>query len=249
MKSLTAPKLLARFFGRGLFVASVLSAGTLLAGEDSTTSSTTQGAGAAKLEGTEATTFIREANTANAAEVSLGGLAERKSQSAEVKDFARMMVRDHRAANEQLRPIAQAHGVTLNDSLDATHQKKLDQLEKLTGTEFDQQFMKDMLKGHQAAIAKFEKAAQQSESPDVKEYAETTLPTLRQHMTHAKQTASAVGIDQQTISSLTKESGAVGGTIDESGRDTGTSSRPAGGTKPEQHQPDDMPHQPDDMPK
>src|SRR5436190_4777962 len=143
MKSLTAPKLLARFFGRGLFVASVLSAGTLLAGEDSTTSSTTQGAGAAKLEGTEATTFIREANTANAAEVSLGGLAERKSQSAEVKDFARMMVRDHRAANEQLRPIAQAHGVTLNDSLDATHQKKLDQLEKLTGTEFDQQFMKD----------------------------------------------------------------------------------------------------------
>jgi putative membrane protein len=229
MKPLMAPGL-ARLFSRGLIVASVLTGGALLAGEDAG-SSTTQGAGAAKLEGTDAGTFIHEANDINNAEVALGKLAQSKSQTAEVKEFGRMMVKDHTAANEQLRPIAQAHGVTVSDTVDSTHQKVLDKLEQQSGSEFDQQFMKVMLKGHQSAIAKFEKAAQQSQVPDVKEYAQNTLPILRQHMTHAKQTASVVGIDQQTISSLTKESSA-GGTGDETHRDTGTYTRPDWGTKP-----------------
>ena len=215
MKPLMVPGV-ARLFGRGLIVASVLMGGAKLLGADA------------------AATFIREAHDINSAEVALGKLAESKSQTADVKEFARMMVKDHSAANDQLLPIAQAHNVTVSDALDSTHEKKLEQLQKLSGTEFDQQFMKDMLKGHQAAIAKFEKAAQQSSASDVKDYAQNTLPTLQKHMTHAKETASVVGIDQQTISSLTKESSATGGTVDETHRDTGTYTRPDGGTKPEQ---------------
>jgi hypothetical protein len=53
-------------------------------------------------------------------------------------------------------------------------------------------------------------------------------------MTHAKQTAQAVGIDQQTISSILKESGGMGGTGDEYHKDSGTVRPPEGGTKPEQ---------------
>src|SRR5262245_37859718 len=236
MKSLTSP-ILARLFGRGVVIASVLTAGALFAGEDSTT----QGSGAAKLEGSAVTTFIKEANNANVGEDALAELALQKSQNGQVKDFAQMMKKDHTAANEKLRPIAEAHGVTMSDELDPMHKKLLDQLQQLSGSEFDQQFMKDMLKGHQVVIGKFEKAAQQTQAPDVKEYAQTTLPTLRQHMSHAKQTASAVGIDQQTISSLTKESKATGGTVDESQSESGTYSRPAGGTKPDQRSNDDMP--------
>ena len=227
-----------RLFCRGVIVAALFTSGVVIAGEDATTSPTTQGSGAAKLQGTEVTTFIKEASQANTAEVALGQLAERKSQNADVKQFAQMMVKDHRAANEQLRPIAQAHNVAMSDTLDTTHQKKLESLQKLNGTEFDQQFMKDMLKGHQKVIGQFEKAAQQTQALDVKEYAQNTLPTLRNHMHHAKQTAQAVGIDQTTITSILKESsGAMGRPGEDTWKESGGAIKPDSGTKPDQQNP------------
>jgi len=227
--------LLARRICPGLIAATILTTGVLYAGEDSMSQPTTQGSGAAKLTAADIDVFIKDASQANFAEVALADLAEHKSQSPEVKEFARMMKKDHSAANEQLRPIAQSHGVKMSDSLDATHKKMYDQLEQLSGTQFDQQFMKDMLKGHEKVIRSFDRAAQQTLSPDVKDYAQATLPTLNQHMHHAKQTAKAVGIDAQTISSLTKDSHATGGTIDESQKESGVV-KPDSGTKPDQRE-------------
>jgi hypothetical protein len=70
----------------------------------------------------------------------------------------------------------------MNDSLDANHQKMLAFCKQLSGTDF--------LKGHVNVIALCEKAAYQPTPPEIKQYAQNTLPMLQQHLSHAVHTIS-----------------------------------------------------------
>ena len=225
---------------RCALVVAAMSAGVVCAQNIPATSTTeaqdenSKGAGATRLRTTESegagavalpvssASFIKEAHEANQTEIALAELAERKSQNSEVKDFAKQMREDHQKADRDLMPVAQAHNVTLDQSLDAKHQKTVDRFQKLSGTEFDKEFMTTMLRDHQKVVNKFDQAARQLPDNDVKQYAQTTLPTLRQHLHHAQTTALAAGVDQATISSIVKESDAMGGTSDDMQKESGT---------------------------
>ena len=61
-----------------------------------------------------------------------------------------------------------------------SHQNKLNKLRMRTGNDFDLEYMKMMVKDHQDAIALFTKGANISD-PDVKAFAEQTLPVLKKH--------------------------------------------------------------------
>src|SRR5690242_19285497 len=71
-----------------------------------------------------------------------------------------------------------------------------------------------MLTDHQKAISKFDKASQELQSADVKQYAETMLPKLREHFQKAADIARTVGVAPSTISAIAKKLPAVGGTIE-----------------------------------
>jgi putative membrane protein len=168
--------------------------------------------------------FVKEASAGNQAEIALAQLAQTKSQSSEVKDLAQMIQKDHQQAQEKLQTIAQAHNVTLDTTPTWTQRREQSKLEKLSGAEFDQQYTKDMLEDHATDIKKFEKASQNIEDTDVKQYAQQTLPTLQTHLQHTASAAKSVGVDESTISSYTKDMpGAMGGAGEnnESSRGTG----------------------------
>jgi putative membrane protein len=123
-----------------------------------------------------------------------------------------MIQKDHQQAQEKLQTIAQAHSVTLDTTPTWTQKREQGKLEKLSGAEFDQQYTKDMLEDHATDIKKFEKASQNIEDTDVKQYAQQTLPTLQTHLQHTASAAKSVGVDESTISSYTKDMpGAMGG--------------------------------------
>src|SRR5436305_12043310 len=73
-------------------------------------------------------------------EVKLGELAEKKALSKRVKQFARMMVSDHSTANEELKRLAAKKNVTLPKTIGNDHQKKIDDLSKKSGREFDKAY-------------------------------------------------------------------------------------------------------------
>ncbi|HXS69418.1 MAG TPA: DUF4142 domain-containing protein [Candidatus Polarisedimenticolia bacterium] len=157
--------------------------------------------------------FVKEASEGNQAEIATAQLAQQKSQNPQVKDLAQMIQNDHQQAQEKLQTIAQTHGMALDQKPTFTQRREQSKLEKLTGADFDQQYTKDMLEDHVKDIKKFQKASQNLEDADVKQYAQETLPTLQSHLQHAESAAKAVGVDQATISSITKDvSGAMGGT-------------------------------------
>jgi predicted outer membrane protein len=177
-------------------------------------------------EGTshKASSFIQEAAQGNHAEVALAEIAQQKAANSEVKQFAQKLRDDHQQANQQLQPIAQAHNVKLDSDLSFMQKRTQDRLQKLSGAEFDKEYSKAMLEDHVKDIAKYDKAAQSIEETDVKEFARTMLPKLREHLHHGEQAARAAGLDEQTIASITKKvPDAAGGGTGTQERETGTS--------------------------
>ncbi len=143
------------------------------------------------------THFMDKAAQGGMAEVKLGQLAVDKGSSQAVKDFGQRMVTDHTKTNNQLQQIASKDGVTLPSNLDAKDQATYDHLSKLSGTEFDRAYMRDMVRDHQMDINEFRREGQTAKNPGVKSFAQQTLPTLQEHLSLAKQDSSKIGISAQ----------------------------------------------------
>jgi putative membrane protein len=142
--------------------------------------------------------FVHEAAAGGQMEVELGKLAQQKASSDRVKQFGQRMVQDHSQANDKLQTVAKELPVTLPTSLPPQKQQTVDQLSKLNGSRFDQQYMRTMVKDHTEDVAAFQKEAKSGRNAQVKEFASNTLPTLQEHLTLARQTAAAVGAHTST---------------------------------------------------
>lgn len=186
--------------------------------------------------------FIKQAYQDNQAEIDLANVGMSKAQNANLKEFCKMLQTDHTQANQQLQPLAQKYGVseqpTRRTEREATKFEK-----ENSGPEFDKKLATELLKGHQKNIAKFERESTKLQETDVKEYAQTMLPKLREHLQKAATIAGEVGVDPSTISTIMSKSSAVGGTAEsqESTTGTGTSGKTEQGAGAQQLQPQTTP--------
>lgn len=65
-------------------------------------------------------------------------------------------------------------------------------MNKLSGPGFDREYTKHMVDDHRKTVADFEKQAKSGKDADVKKWAESKLPTLREHLKMAQDTQSQV---------------------------------------------------------
>lgn len=133
--------------------------------------------------------FLDKAAEANKAEIELGQMAAQKASSDDVKKFGQRMVDDHTKANQQVEQLASQKGIQLPDKLSAKDEATKDRLEKLSGKQFDQAYMRDMVKDHTVDVSAFRREAKMAKDNDVKSFAQTTLPTLQDHLKSAKELA------------------------------------------------------------
>jgi putative membrane protein len=160
-----------------------------------TTSPGKPGASAGKMSTTLASAdrkFMEKAAQGGMAEVELGKLAEDKASNDQVKQFGKRMVDDHSKANDQLKSLAQSKGVTLPTEMDKSAQKERDKLAKLSGADFDREYMKHMVSDHNKDVKEFKSESKSAKDADVKSFAASTLPTLEQHLDLAKSTEATV---------------------------------------------------------
>jgi len=73
-----------------------------------------------------------------------------------------------------------------NARLSAADRRHLDRLQGLSGAEFDREFMKQMVSDHKAAVADFQRAASTASDPEIKTFAQRTLPGLQEHLQMAR---------------------------------------------------------------
>ena len=149
--------------------------------------------GASKMMKPADTHFMMKAAQGGMAEVKMGQLAADKASSPDVKAFGQHMVDDHTKANDQLKSVAQAEGVTLPTDVGPKEQATYDKLSKLSGAEFDKQYVKDMVMDHQEDVKEFRKEASTGKDEKVKSFASQTLPVLEEHLSKIKGIQSKMG--------------------------------------------------------
>lgn len=135
--------------------------------------------------------FIDKAAQGGIAEVELGKLASEKAESSQVKQFGERMVKDHGAANDKLKQIASEKGITPPSEMDSSTRREYDKLSKLSGAQFDREYMTHMVSDHEKDIKEFKSEGKSAKDLDVKSFAQNTLPTLEEHLKLAKSAESA----------------------------------------------------------
>jgi putative membrane protein len=126
-------------------------------------------------------TFIKNAAAANEAEIKLGRLAEKKGSTEQVRKMAQTIVDDHTKVNNQLKTIAGQEGFTIPLELTPDQKAAYDKLSSLSGAEFDKAYMDRLKQDHQKAISLYQNEANNSTNPQLKSFAQQTLPALEQH--------------------------------------------------------------------
>jgi putative membrane protein len=130
--------------------------------------------------------FATIAGQANMAEVEMANTALAKSQNADVKQFAQMMVDDHTKANDELKTLAIQKHYDFPVALSSTQQAMADHLSGLAASAFDKEFVNIMISDHEKAISLFNSEAKSGKDPEMKAWATATLPTLKAHLQAAE---------------------------------------------------------------
>jgi putative membrane protein len=125
--------------------------------------------------------FATKAAGASMAEIAEAQIAALKSNRQDVKEFAQRMIADHSKANDQLKQIADANGLTLPTEPPKSDAVKANTLSAMSGARFDQTYIKDQRAAHKDAVALFTRESKNGKNPALKGFAAQTLPTLKDH--------------------------------------------------------------------
>jgi putative membrane protein len=146
--------------------------------------------------------FVTRAAESGNAEVDLAQLAQRTSEHAQIDALAEQIERDHEQANEQLSDLADRRDVDFPNTAiglpgpTEEQQATYDRLDELEGAAFDQAWLDQMARSHEASIEAYTTASK-STDPDVKAYAEKTLPVIRHHLEQIESVQKTVKAPQQ----------------------------------------------------
>lgn len=135
--------------------------------------------------------FVDDASAAGVGEIQAGQLAQEKGVAQDVKTFADMMVKDHTAANDKLKAIAQSKKMEVSADPAVMDKIKTMILDLRTAKSFDQAYANNQVKAHEAAVKLFQDEATNGKDADLKAFATATLPKLEEHLSHAKILATA----------------------------------------------------------
>ncbi len=129
--------------------------------------------------------FLADAYYSGLKEIEASKAAQSKGQAKEVTDLANMMVTDHTAMGAQVKGLAAKKNISLKESLTPEDLNAVSNKDK-TGKEFDRGYTTMMVDDHEAAVRKFENAANNARDPEIKALANEALPKLRHHLEQSK---------------------------------------------------------------
>ena len=130
--------------------------------------------------------FMVKADQGGHNEIGLSKLALEKGVTGDAKTYANKMIADHTKAGNELKPIAQKKSVALTGDMDPDHKAIRDRMSKMSGKTFEQAYMDQMVKDHEETEALLQSEIDNGQDPDVKAWAQKTLPVVQQHTGMAK---------------------------------------------------------------
>jgi putative membrane protein len=131
--------------------------------------------------------FVQSVASADMFEIQSSQLAPERAARQQVKDFAATMVRDHTQTTAQLTALLPQLNLTApTAALSADKQSRLDALRSQNGEAFDDAYLDAQVAAHEEAVSLFERYVAGSSAGPLRDWANTTLPKLREHLTHVQ---------------------------------------------------------------
>lgn len=129
-----------------------------------------------------------------AAQAAIGGMTEvessakmiKRTENSEIQTMAVMMVKDHGAANAELKAIAKKQKMNLPQTLPQEKLQAITQIESLAEEAQNLAYAQLMVNEHEQAVSLFTSASQGETNAELKAFATKHLPTLKAHLAHAK---------------------------------------------------------------
>jgi putative membrane protein len=133
--------------------------------------------------------FVPAAAISDMYEIEASKLALQKSKSADVKQFAQMMIKDHTATTAKVKTILTSGklDITPPTALDDRRQGMIDNLKAASAADFDKVYLDQQTAAHQEALAMMKSYAEDGDNPALKQFASETAPKIQQHYDKAQQ--------------------------------------------------------------
>jgi putative membrane protein len=113
----------------------------------------------------------------NLREIAAGELAQKKARTEPVKNYGKLLVKHHTAADRELQALAGRLGVKL-----AEPNTDLGELQKIINpANFDRAFANQMAREHREAIALVQAAQGKATNAELQAMLKKVLPVLQQH--------------------------------------------------------------------
>jgi putative membrane protein len=125
--------------------------------------------------------FVIDAIKGDNGEIAVATLVRERAATAEVRDLAATIVRDHAAAREQAIAAGKTVGVGVPTAMSAEARHLQRKLARLSGAALDAAFLTATIKQHRKTIEKYAEQAR-SGDPVTRKLAEDALPQLREHL-------------------------------------------------------------------
>ncbi len=126
-------------------------------------------------------------------EIGTSKLALQQSQSADVKQYATMVIHDHTELKRKIKTADRAAHLTPTPqtSMTSDDQTAYDRLKGLSGNDFDQAYIQQLIKGNDKIQKEEKSEASDSSVPSIKDLATQSAATDAKHAEKAKQLAQA----------------------------------------------------------
>jgi putative membrane protein len=145
-------------------------------------------AAGAPEEGPPPGEILTKLHHSNQAEIEAGKLAQEKGVSKEVKDYGKVLVKDHTAADKQVTALAKQLKVEF-ETIPEMKNAKLEMAKTITGPEFDRTFAQAMLEDHARDVSEASAARDTTKNPKLKKLLTALVPKLEKHRDLAQKIA------------------------------------------------------------
>jgi putative membrane protein len=148
---------------------------------------------AATLGSHDTGAFVENAGQGNMYEIQAAQIAEQKSKNPDVKAFAKMMVTDHTALANEMKPLITKAGKTPPTTLDQRRQGFLDNLKAAGPADFDKTYIDQQVAAHEETLTLMKGYAQNGDDAGLKAAAAKATPKIQGHLDRAKAIQSKLG--------------------------------------------------------
>lgn len=125
--------------------------------------------------------FAATAASSDMFEIRSSELALQNAETAAVKEFAQMMIKDHTTASKNLAAAAQQDGVTLPGEMTKKHDDQVEELSAAKGDDFDAAYIAAQTAAHQEALTLMTSFAKEGDAAALKAHAQKTAPIIQMH--------------------------------------------------------------------